>query len=142
MEENIFKFMFEKWEISRLHNMLDEEGISHVYRKRFDGYVFGEVDIDWGYQILIPAGEKRKLSIIEGAGTYGFTENLLERAVLSDKGVHDVQGWLTVEEVFEWILSEIFDADERRGYTKITDEEWEKLNGKNMAQMRTTESST
>ena len=131
MEESIFKFMFEKWEISRLHNMLDEEGIYHEYGDRFGNAMFSDPQFDWGYQIFIPVGKKRTLSIIEGAGTYGFTENLLERAVLSDVGVYDVQGWLTAEEVLEWILSEIYDADERRGYEKITDEEWEKLNAKN-----------
>lgn len=125
----MWKATFEKWEISRLHNMLDDEGIDHVYRNRFDG---ADEGIDWGYQIFISLCDGRILSVIQGAGTYGFRENLLESAIVHENGgVADVHGWLSAECVLERILSEIFDADERRGYTKITDEEWEALNVKN-----------
>ena len=102
-----WKATFEKWEISRLHNMLDEAGIEHAYCNRFDGLDEG---IDWGYQIFISLPGGWILSVIQGAGTYGFRENLLESAIVHENGgVADVHGWLSAECVLERIRKELSD---------------------------------
>ena len=107
----MMKATFEKWEISRLHNMLDEAGIEHTYRKRFDGDIFADEGIDWGYQIFISLPGGWILSVIQGAGTYGFAENLLESGIVHENGgVADVHGWLSAECVLERIRKELEDA--------------------------------
>lgn len=92
-------------EIHRLHQMLTEAGIDHEFLDRGRG-VFTE-DIDFGYQIIVyyPDGE-RMISAIEGYGTYGYKDDLVEiMGLLTPEEEKDdsVAGYLTAEEVFRRI---------------------------------------
>ena len=97
-------------EIHKLHKMLSDAGIKHKWLdrgKQFDPR--GElklcgVDHDWGWQILILDSDgDRIISVIEGYGTYGVEDDLLEIMGLltPEEGECDsVCGWLTAENVF------------------------------------------
>ena len=107
-------------EIERLHEMLLAAGIEHDWVDRrlrvYDVYgklmpdLFPEGE-DRGWQIVVyyPDGE-RMISAIEGWGTYGFKDDLIEIMGLltPEEAEHDsVIGWLTAEDVFERIKKEI-----------------------------------
>lgn len=95
-------------EIARLADMLKEAGIPFQwdvqdYRPFYD---------DWKYQIFYPSmqvsihGIRYSCSVIQGTGTYGCEDNLLEISGLlspEEKAFDDVKGWLTAEDVFERI---------------------------------------
>lgn len=95
-------------EIKRLAEMLKEAGIPFQwdvqdYRPYFD---------DWRYQIFYPNmqvsihGIRYSCSVVQGTGTYGYDDNLLEiSGLLSPEEMEfdDVKGWMTAEEVFERI---------------------------------------
>ena len=99
-------------EIHRLHEMLQTAGIEHEYwdrRNQFDPR--GELkalgyDHDYGWQILVFYEDgDRMISVIEGWGTYGVEDDLLEIMGLLEPGECDdsVKGWLTAEDVFRRI---------------------------------------
>ena len=97
----------EGWEIEKLHNMLTEANIEHFYEERFKGAMDMGNGWDWGYQITIyDDNGNRILSAIEGAGGYGFEDNLIEIMGLltpEEQESEAVKGWLTAEEVFKRI---------------------------------------
>lgn len=88
-------------EIHKLHRMLCEAGVEHEYINH--GSVFGKVD-HWQICLYNIEGE-RVLSVVEGAGTYGAEDDLLEIMGLltEEEAVECVVGWLTAENVFERI---------------------------------------
>ena len=94
-------------EIHKLHEMLVEAGIEHDYYSRNE--LFGEIDgIDWGWHIVVPFadGAKNIVSAVEGFGTYGYSDDLIEIMGLltpEESKYDSVKGWLTAEEVFRRI---------------------------------------
>ena len=94
-------------EIERLHNMLTDAGIAHLwidrtppgytrYKSRLDS------DIFWGWQIRLEI-PKPFFSAIEGYGSYGY-------GLRGENGDHieimlgdEVTGWLKAADVFEII---------------------------------------
>lgn len=93
-------------EIHKLHEMLLDAGIEHefVERRKY----LGDSGLDWGYQICVyrPDGE-RLISVIEGFGTYGEANDLLEIMGLltpEEEELNSVCGWLTAEDVFGRIV--------------------------------------
>lgn len=89
-------------EIHKLHRMLDEVGIKHEYINR-SGSFLGRREY-WQICIYDRFGE-RVISVIEGYGTYGVEDDLLEiMGLLTEEEQYDsVAGWLTAENVFERI---------------------------------------
>ena len=100
-------------EIHKLHQMLQTAGIAHEYLDRgiqFDPRGELEVlgyDYDWGWQIVVCYKDgDRMISVIEGWGTYGVEDDLLEIMGLltPEEGECDsVCGWLTADDVFSRI---------------------------------------
>lgn len=115
-------------EIFKLHRMLDEAEIQHEFVDESidEKYYFLESIDGTKYHIYYPScDEFRKginsetdttdagCSVIEGYGTYGYEQDLLEIMGLltSEEEEHDpVRGYLTAENVFERIKA----AEERR----------------------------
>lgn len=100
-------------EIHRLHDMLTEAGIDHEWRDRtppeVKGLIFDDLvdnprpitKINWGWQVLIKQPNSMDwISAIEGYGSYGFDEDLIE---MWDFKEDEPRGWLTAEEVFRRI---------------------------------------
>ena len=89
------------WEIVKLHEMLNEANIPHEFSER---NMCDIGDWDWGYHIAIyDSNDDVVISVIEGAGSYGFEVNLLEIMGMltpGEKQISDVRGYLTAEEVF------------------------------------------
>ena len=90
------------WEIVKLHEMLNEANIYHEFSER--GLFNDKLDWDWGYHIVIyDSNGDVLISVIEGAGSYGFEVNRLEIMGMlthGEKRISDVIGYLTAEEVF------------------------------------------
>ena len=79
--------------ILRLANLCSAEGIPFVTRPLFDGL-----------QLLCPSLEERELDVICHGGSYGHEQGLLEiMGAICNTYNDDVEGYLTVEEVFERI---------------------------------------
>lgn len=98
-------------EIHKLHEMLLDAGIEHEWVDRnptgYPKQVTSTHLIDFGWQIVVyrPNGS-RLISVIEGYGTYGVINDLLEIMGLltPEEEEHDsVCGYLTAEDVFERI---------------------------------------
>lgn len=110
-------------EIFKLHKMLDEAEIQHEF---FDCSTKGLITERVFYHLLYPSAEdyERGLgfygdysnevcSVIEGDGTYGYEQDLLEiRGLLTpeEEKKNTVRGYLTAENIFERIKA----AEERR----------------------------
>lgn len=108
-------------QIFKLHKMLDEAGIQHDFFEHSGKSVLPHVF----YHIYYPSAEDYEramgfhnlyssevCSIIEGHGTFGFEQDLLEiRGLLTpeEEQHNSVCGYLTAENVFERIKS----ADEK-----------------------------
>ena len=90
-------------EIHKLHKMLDEAKIEHEYIDR-SGNFLGRHEY-WQICVYDVQGE-RVISVIEGHGTYGAEDDLLEiMGLLTEEEKDDsVVGWLTAENVFERIM--------------------------------------
>ncbi len=93
-------------EIFKLKELLEEAGIPFDFRD--DNYVFQHIGEE-RYQIEYPCtyhkGE-RVCSAVQGYGTYGAEQNLLEIMGLltpEESEQDSVCGWLTAENVFERI---------------------------------------
>lgn len=95
-------------EIVKLHEMLLDAGIEHEWGNRnpegYPKWLTDEWNIDFGWQICVyyPDG-KRMISVIEGYGTYGVEDDLLEiMGLLTPEELEwdSVRGWLTAEDVF------------------------------------------
>lgn len=90
-------------EIFKLKEMLEKENISFEYENQTQtirGMKFER------YQICCPKFENRYISIIQGHGTYGENQDLLEIMGLLTK--HELQsdsvvGYLTAENIFKRI---------------------------------------
>lgn len=98
-------------EIVKLHEMLCGAGIEHEFVERSEH--LRDSGFDFGYQIIVyrPDGE-RLISVIEGFGTYGEANDLLEIMGLlipEELEYNVVAGWLTAEDVFERIVRAIND---------------------------------
>lgn len=91
-------------EIFKLDFMLTKANIDHCFRTR-------DVANNKFYQITINSiFGGRLISVIEGDGTYGANQDLLEIMgclTLDELKEDTVKGYLTAEEVFERIISEI-----------------------------------
>ena len=91
-------------EIFKLKKMLEEEGIAFEFRdRRTPHYEFWQI-------IVLREDESRLISVIEGMGTYGQEENLLEiNGCLTEEEMQDscVKGYLTAEEVFDRIVKAV-----------------------------------
>lgn len=97
-------------EIFRLKDMLTKAKIEFIFHDRSIN-IGGVLDFE-SYQIIVnnPITQKRIISVIEGRGTYGEEENLLEimGCLTAEEEAHDsVKGWLTAEEVFSRITKEL-----------------------------------
>ena len=94
-------------EIHKLHRMLEEAGIAHEYHPR-PGAEIWDNKFNMGYQICVyDAQNEQVISVIEGMGTYGAEDDLLEiMGLLTEEEGHTdcVRGWLTAENVFERIM--------------------------------------
>lgn len=95
-------------EIHKLHEMLLDAGIEHEWRNRnpegYTEWLTDEWNIDLGWQIVVyrPNGS-RLISVIEGYGTYGMEDDLLEiMGLLTPEELewNSVCGSLTAEDVF------------------------------------------
>ena len=91
-------------EIIRLKELLDYRNIPCEFIDR--NKIFDKdnlLNYNWGYQIIVykPNTRERLISVIEGFGTYGESENLLE---IWESGKEDVEGYLSCKEVFERIM--------------------------------------
>lgn len=95
-------------EIFKLKKMLEERNIP------FEFLDHNLIRPCQRYQICVPSSEpiqKRVISIIQGSGTYGGQDNLLEiRGLLTEEEYDSIAGWLTAEAVFERI-KKYFDDD-------------------------------
>ena len=104
-------------EIFKLKKMLEAEGIPFEFFDRFDDMVpegkrekMRELCPDFEhYQLCYPSDDNRWISVIEGIGSYGGSEDLLE-IMGGDKpydryknGGPTVQGFLTARTVFNKI---------------------------------------
>ena len=79
--------------IIRLANLCEKEHIPFVVRQAFDGL-----------QLVCPSLEKWELDVICHRGSYGHEHGLLEvMGAICNAYDDDVEGYLTVEEVFERI---------------------------------------
>lgn len=78
-------------EINKLAEMLEAEHIP------FERYVDGTAGA-YRYHILYPAYIGHVCSVIQGYGTYGNDDNMLEAFGLTADD--DVEGWLTAQDVF------------------------------------------
>lgn len=108
-KEPVFKGYY--GEIFKLHKMLTEAGIPHefldesLFRKFYHIY-YPSAD---EYERLLgmhSAYSSKVCSVIEGDGTYGYGDDLLEiRGLLTheEESADSVCGWLTAENVFERI---------------------------------------
>lgn len=106
-------------EIHKLHEMLLEAGIEHEWVNRNPnglphkgkyGYEF-----DFGWQIVVyrPNGEQM-ISVIEGYGTYGVEDDLLEiMGLLTPEELEwdSVCGSLTAEDVFGRIVRAVNETE-------------------------------
>lgn len=97
--------------IFTLRNMLAAAGIKYEFKDRSSKIIDFE-----NYQIRVyePKSGKQIISVIEGRGTYGEEENLLEiMGCLTPEEEKDdrVLGWLTAENVFERIVKRLQEAD-------------------------------
>lgn len=105
-------------EIFKLKKMLEKEGIPFEFIDRFDDMVpegkrekMRELCPDFEYyQICYPSNDNRWISIIQGLGTYGDEEDLLEIMggmkpydLYENNGESVVEGWLTADKVFRRI---------------------------------------
>lgn len=92
-------------EIVKLHEMLLEAEIEHEFVRRNEH--LRDSGFDWGYQIIVyRPDDERLISVIEGFGTYGEANDLLEIMGLltpEEEELNSVCGWLTAEDVFERI---------------------------------------
>ena len=94
-------------EIKKLHEMLDEAGIFHEFHERFGSEsCVGECG---GYQIIVfyKDGE-RMISAVEGMGTYGAEDDLIEIMGLltpEEEEYDSVCGYLTAQNVFDRIVA-------------------------------------
>ena len=92
-------------EIFKLKDMLEESNIPFEFKIR-------EFGADKLYQICYPKdGYRRKCSVIQGKGTYGGEENLLEIMGLLTKAEEEydsVLGYLTAKNVFDRIEKDFF----------------------------------
>ena len=102
-------------EIHRLHEMLIEAGIEHMFLDRTPpGY--DEIEaitspenrthLNWGWQVLVFNTDGVQLcSAIEGFGTYGYgiTGEQGDSIELWDITMKNPVGWLSAEEVFQRI---------------------------------------
>ena len=93
-------------EIFKLKSMLEESNIPfefNIIRNKYD-FLYG---LDERYQICYPkCGKDRKCSIIQGTGTYGEEQDLLEIMGLlteTEEEYDSVAGYLTAEDVFNKI---------------------------------------
>lgn len=91
-------------EIERLHKMLTDAGIEHLWidRTRYNDEVsrkvFGEI-VNWGWQIRLLIAELF-FSAIEGFGSYGYGIHGEQGDSIEIMIGDDVTGHLTAEEVF------------------------------------------
>jgi hypothetical protein len=90
-------------EIFKLKKMLEENNIPFEF---FDHSLIRPCQ---RYQICVPSSEpiqKRVISVLQGRGTYGGEDDLLEiRGLLTEEEAErdTIVGWLTAENVFERI---------------------------------------
>ena len=93
-------------EIFKLKDMLDAIDLKYEF---FDRSVKFAERIHEHYQIiLLDENGERIVSVIQGTGTYGSSDNLLEIMGLltPEEEKHDsVVGWLTADEVYERIMN-------------------------------------
>lgn len=97
-------------QITKLHEMLEAEGIPHTFKNAFDGLCpTVEEDAKLGKQICYPVFDpnERVLSAICNIGSYGRESGLIEIMGLlteeEEAQQRGVAGWLTAEDVFERI---------------------------------------
>lgn len=94
-------------EIFRLKDMLTKAKIEFIFHDRSIN-IGGVLDFE-SYQIIVnnPITQKRIISVIEGRGTFGEEENLLEiNGCLTEEEEKEdiVKGWLTAEDVYLRII--------------------------------------
>lgn len=99
-------------EIEKLHKMLLDAGIEHEWIDRtpecYSELMAKHPDLfsekEWGWQIVIYNRDgSRMISVIEGYGTYGVEQDLLEIMGLltpEERKYDSVAGWLTADDVF------------------------------------------
>ena len=106
-------------EIFRLRDMLDSAGIEYLYTDESFCLVNTPYE-HYHIEVFNPNNHKRIISVIEGNGSYGREQNLLEiMGCLTPEEAENgsVAGWLTAEDVFERIknaLSGLKEADNER----------------------------
>lgn len=93
--------------------MLVEAEIEHKFVERNEH--LRDSGFDFGYQIIVyrPDGE-RLISVIEGFGTYGEANDLLEIMGLltpEELEYNVVAGWLTADDVFERIVKAVNEGE-------------------------------
>lgn len=84
-------------EITRLHVMLEDNRIPHLFRRLYDGW-----------QVCYPEDKERKISAVQHCFSYGAHENRIEIAggITPADGTSDiVLGHLTAEDVFGRIVT-------------------------------------
>ena len=93
-------------EIKKLHEMLTEARIFHLFHARFR--CGGETEKYGGYQVIVFDKEgERLVSAVEGMGTYGAENDLIEIMGLltpEEEECDSVVGFLTAQEVFDRII--------------------------------------
>lgn len=92
-------------EIFKLHQRLEATGIPHTFVNDFEGQPFEKIGL-CRYHIFYPSKANVICSVIEGYGTYGSEDDLLEiRGLLApEEGKEgDVMGWLTAGNVYQRI---------------------------------------
>ena len=84
-------------EILRLHEMLEQNGIPHEFRRLYDGW-----------QVRYPGGDRWRISAVQHYGSCGATDNLIEIMgiiTLEEHMTDDaVLGHLTAEDVYARIV--------------------------------------
>lgn len=84
-------------EITRLHDMLEENQIPHFFHRMYDGW-----------QVIYPNAENRKISAVQHYFSYGSRENRIEimgGITPADDTSGSVLGHLTAENVFGRIIT-------------------------------------
>jgi hypothetical protein len=90
-------------EIFKLRELLKEAGIPYEMNDRNSWFAGSVLVEDWGWQVLYPSKKDEIISVIEGYGTYGEGQDLLEiMGLLTEDEEKDDQvvGHLSADDVF------------------------------------------
>lgn len=95
-------------EILKLKDMLDEHNIPYEYEKKPRDALSALFGVGARHHIEVPNRKNLVISIIQGTGTYGAEDDLLEIMGLltnEEAKLGQVVGWLAADDVLQRILT-------------------------------------